>query len=94
MTLAEIEDLIVRLLAEDAGRDPQEFRMELEAAGEMMPVDSLLAAEVLVRVQIATGVGDLPATAETSRALRSVRTFAAAVWDLLGEHGVAGGASA
>ncbi len=47
-----------------------------------MPVDSLLAAEVLARVQEQCEV-ELPTSAETARALRSVKTFAQAVWDLL-----------
>lgn len=82
MGLTEIVELILELLAEDAGRSVEELREELSAQGEMLPVDSLLAAEVLARVQERVGV-ELPATAETARALRSVRTFAAAVHDLV-----------
>lgn len=93
MTLREIEALILELLAEDAGRPVAELREELAARGEMLPVDSLLAAEVLARVQERVGV-QLPATAETARALRSVRTFAVAVHDLVLGAAAARGESA
>lgn len=89
----EIEDLILELLAEDAGRPVLELREELLERGEMMPVDSLLAAEVVARIQERVGV-ELPATAETARALRSVRTFAIAVYDLVPATEIDRGASA
>lgn len=82
MRLTEIEELILELLAEEARRPVGELREELLERGEMMPVDSLLAAEVVARVQERVGV-ELPATAETARALRSVRTFAVAVHELV-----------
>ena len=81
------------LLAEDARRPVEELREELSAQGEMLPVDSLLAAEVLARVQERVGV-ELPATAETARALRSVRTFAVAVYELVLDAAAARGVSA
>lgn len=93
MYLREIEDVILELLAEEAGRPVAELREELLERGEMMPVDSLLAAEVVARVQERVGV-ELPATAETARALRSVRTFATAVFDLVTATQISRGASA
>lgn len=78
MELAEIEDLVVELLAQEAHCPPEELRARLSAGGDTLPVDSLLAAEVLALVQERVGVV-LPATAETAQALRSVRTFAEAV---------------
>jgi acyl carrier protein len=75
---AEIEDLIVGLLAEHAGVHVTELRAQLIGLGEEMPLDSLLAVEILVRVQEAAAV-TLPATEETAQALLSVRGFAAAV---------------
>lgn len=78
MTQVEIEELILELLAEQAGLPVGDLRAELIALGEEMPLDSLLAVEILVRVQEATGVV-LPATEETAEALLSVRGFAAAV---------------
>ncbi|WP_292605728.1 hypothetical protein [Nocardioides sp. REDSEA-S30_B4] len=82
MTKEDIEWLIIELLAEDNARDAADLLQELTAAGANMPVDSLLAAEVLARVQEQCEV-ELPTSAETARALRSVKTFAQAVWDLL-----------
>ena len=82
MTKDDIEWLIVELLAQDAGLEAADLWEELSGLGADMPVDSLLAAEVLARVQQQVGV-ELPTTAETARALQSVKTFAAAVHDLL-----------
>jgi acyl carrier protein len=79
-----IEDLIIELLAEEAGTIPAVLRAQLEESGEEMPVDSVLAAEVLTRVEQRCGV-ELPATAETARCLRSVRLFAAMVYRLVSE---------
>ncbi len=93
MGLTEIETLILELLAEDAGRPMADLRAELLERGEMMPVDSLLAAEVVARIQERVGV-ELPATAETAKALRSVRTFAVAVHDLVTAAEFARGATA
>ena len=63
MDAREVEDIIVELLAEQAGRDPAELRRELQEEGEELPIDSLLAAEVVARVEERHGVS-LPATAE------------------------------
>ncbi len=77
-----IEDLIIELLAEEAGAVPAALRAQLEEGGDEMPVDSVLAAEVVTRVEQRCGV-ELPATAETARCLRSVRQFAAMVYRLV-----------
>jgi acyl carrier protein len=92
LTQADIEELILELLAEEAGLTVAELRAQLIALGSEMPLDSLLAVEILVRVQDATGVV-LPATEETARALLSVREFAAAVLRKL-EHRHSGQATA
>lgn len=84
MTKEDIEWLIIELIAQDNGQAAADLLEELSTAGEHLPVDSLLAAEVLARVEEQCGV-DLPTTAETATALRSVRSFAQAVWDLLPE---------
>jgi acyl carrier protein len=89
MTKEDIEWLIIELMAQDNGQAAADLLEELGARGEHLPVDSLLAAEVLARVQEQCGV-ELPTSAETAKALRSVKTFAQAVWDLLPEeHGKA-----
>lgn len=82
MDQQDIEDLIIELLAEEAGTAPAVLRAQLEEGGEEMPIDSVLAAEVVVRVEQRCGV-ELPATAETARCLRSVRQFAAMVYRLV-----------
>ncbi|EUA48885.1 acyl carrier protein [Mycobacteroides abscessus] len=82
MDLTAVEDIILGFLAEDDGCPIDELRQELLAGGRDLPVDSLLAVEVLVRVQNATGV-KLPANPDTALALRSVRGFAMAVFSRL-----------
>ncbi|GAS98586.1 acyl carrier protein [Mycolicibacterium canariasense] len=78
MTEADIVDLILELLAERADLTVTELRAQLIALGEEMPLDSLLAVEILVLVQNAVGVV-LPATEETAQSLLSVHGFAQAV---------------
>lgn len=92
-SVTEIVDVIIDLLAQDAHRDPVELRRELEALGEQLPVDSVLAVEVLARIEDRYGV-TLPATVEASRNLRSVRRFADAVHDLAVERDTRTGVSA
>ncbi|HEY0888664.1 MAG TPA: acyl carrier protein [Nocardioides sp.] len=78
----EIEQLIVELLADDRGMDTHDLWEELNDLGVTMPVDSLLAVEIVVRLEQQLGI-DLPTTADTTKALRSVKTFAEAVWNAL-----------
>ncbi|MDR6175476.1 acyl carrier protein [Nocardioides zeae] len=82
MTKDDIEWLIIELIAQDNEQAAADLLEELSAAGEHLPVDSLLAAEVLARVEEQCGVS-LPTDAETAKALRSVKSFAEAVWNLL-----------
>lgn len=89
----DIIDVIIDLLAQDAGRVPAELRADLEALGEELPVDSILAAEVLARVEAAFGMR-MPATVESSRNLRSVVRFAQAVHGLAVERERQAGATA
>lgn len=77
-----VEDLILDLLAQDAGVSPVDLRRQLEDLGELMPIDSLLAVEVLARVEAHYGVV-LPATAEAAEKLGSVVAFAQAIVDLV-----------
>lgn len=84
MDVHSIEDVILELLAEGAGCPVAELREELLLGGSTMPVDSLLAAEVIGRLQDRVGVRLVPSAA-TARALQSVRTFAEAVHELVVE---------
>lgn len=78
MTYDEVEDLILGLLAERAEVTVEQLRAELAELGEELPIDSLLAVEIVVLVQNATGVV-LPATEETAQSLLSIRGFVTAV---------------
>jgi acyl carrier protein len=92
-TVDDIIDVIIDLLAQDANRVPKELRADLEALGEDLPVDSVLAAEVLARVEDMYGV-TLPATVESSKNLRSVVRFAEAVHALAADQELPSGATA
>ena len=89
----DIVTVIIDLIAVDAHRDPAELRAELEALGEELPIDSLLAVEVLARVEEEFGVR-VPPTVQTSRNFRSVRRFAQAIHALAIEAEQRAGASA
>lgn len=75
----DIEDVIIELLAEDGGTNPADLRAQLEEqGGASLPVDSLLAVEVLARVEVRFGV-QLPNIQATADAMKSVAEFAAAI---------------
>ena len=76
----DIEDLTIGFLAEEAKCSPAEMRQCLEQGGGALPIDSILLVEVVVRVEEHCGV-HLPTTLETAQNLRSVRDFAAMVYD-------------
>jgi hypothetical protein len=71
----DIAGIVVGLLAENMGVSPGGLRTELAAGGRQLPVDSLLVAEVLTRVEEACGVR-VHVDAEVARSTRSVMTFA------------------
>ncbi|WP_436700671.1 acyl carrier protein [Nocardioides sp. BYT-33-1] len=70
--------MIIELLAEDGGVNPADLRRQLEEQGPGLPIDSLLAVEVLVRVEQRFGV-QLDANPATAEAMQSVVAFAATV---------------
>ena len=78
----DIEDLTIRLLAEEAKCSPGEMRQRLEEAGGDLPIDSILLVEVVVRGEDRCGV-HLPTSLETARILLSVRDFAVMVHNLV-----------
>jgi acyl carrier protein len=80
-SVEDIIDVIIDLIASDTHRHSAELRRELEALGPELPVDSLLAVEVLARVEEQFDV-HVPPTVESSRNMRSVRRFAQAVHEL------------
>lgn len=92
-TFDHIVEVIIDLLAQDARRSPEELRAEVSALGEELPIDSLLAAEVLARVEEIFGVR-MQATVETSQNLRSIHRFALAIHALAVEEQLRPGATA
>jgi hypothetical protein len=78
LTVAEIAEIVIDLLAAEQGTSPGALRAKLEAAGPQLPVDSLLVAEVLTKVEDACGVR-IHVDAEAARSTRSVLTFARTV---------------
>lgn len=81
-TQRAIEDVIIELLAEDGGVNPADLRLQLEEQGPGLPIDSLLAVEVLVRVEQRFGV-QLDANPATAAAMQSVAAFASTVRDAI-----------
>lgn len=78
MDVNGIEALILDFLAEDAGMTAEEMRAELLAAGQQMPVDSLLLVEIIVRLEDELGCR-LPEDPIMAKTMTSVSDFAAAV---------------
>jgi acyl carrier protein len=93
MSRREIENLIIALLAEFQGKEPEALRSELEAAGETLPIDSLLVVEILVHVEEVYGV-ELTANVESAKNLLSVTSFAQAIFDEIQKRPAAKEASA
>lgn len=77
--------MVVEFLAELQDRDPDELRMELEEAGEELPVDSILIVEILTRIEERYGIS-VPADEEAARSTRSVRTFATTILNVINER--------
>jgi len=77
--------VVVEFLAELQDRDPDELRMELEEAGEELPVDSILIVEILTRIEERYGIS-VPADEEAARSTRSVRTFATTILNVINER--------
>lgn len=89
MSRRDIEDVILELMAEDLGQDRDDLRRALEELGADMPVDSLLAMETLVRLETLYGI-EMPTDAATGLAMKSVITYAHAVWEQVQRSGAAG----
>jgi acyl carrier protein len=89
---SQIEDLIINLYAETENKDPIKLRVELERGGGELPIDSLLAVEILVGVQEKCGV-ELPTSVESAKNLTSVSSFAQAMLDEIHKQSFDKGAS-
>lgn len=78
ITEGEVEDIVIELLAVHLERSGAELRTELAAAGADLPIDSLLIAEILTRVEERCAVR-IPADADAARSMRSICAFARTV---------------
>lgn len=78
LAVTEIVDIVIDLLAVESHVPPGQLRAELEAAGQELPVNSLLVVEVLTKVEAACGVR-LPVTEAVAMSTRSVVRFARTV---------------
>jgi acyl carrier protein len=86
LTVNDVAGIVIGLLAENIGVSSGDLRTELAAAGPQLPVDSLLVAEVLTRVEDACGVR-IHVDAEAARSTRSVMTFARTVHKAIRDGG-------
>jgi acyl carrier protein len=88
VTLHQVEAAIIQLLSEDEemGLSPEELREHLKGRGPELPIDSVLAAEVLPALEEQFGVR-LPADFQTAHNLRSVRRLARQVVETIHELG-------
>jgi acyl carrier protein len=86
LTVDDIVVIVIGLLAEQAGVSAAQMRAELEAGGPELPVDSLLIAEILSRVEEACGAS-VPADADAARSAGSVTAFAATVYRAIPAEG-------
>jgi acyl carrier protein len=73
-TAAEIETLVLELLADELGKDSDDLRAELEEKGASMPVDSLAVFDILVEFRQRTGL-TIPKRKLARQTMRSVKTF-------------------
>ncbi len=74
-TVDDIIDIVIGFLAAESDVPADQLRADLEAAGEGLPVNSLLVVEVLTKVEAACGVR-LPVTKAVAMSTRSVLAFA------------------
>ncbi|MCA1697541.1 MAG: hypothetical protein LC790_00995 [Actinobacteria bacterium] len=74
-TKQDIEDLIIELLADEEGEDPDDLRRQLVDKGATMPVDSLAMLDILVVFRKRTGL-TIPKRKLRRRTMRSVKAFA------------------
>lgn len=77
MDQRSVEDVLIELLAEGECMTAEQLRVQLIAQGEELPIDSVLAAEIVAAVQDRFGIR-LP-TEGAGTYLASVRAFAAQV---------------
>jgi acyl carrier protein len=88
VSIDQVVDVVVDLLAEEEGRPAREVMAELAASGADLAIDSLRIVEILTRLEQRYGVL-LPADPVIARSTRSVLGFAQAVVDAINAGGQA-----
>lgn len=73
-TTAELEELVVKVLATEAGIEAAKLRHDLEGKGDAMPIESLELFNVLVEFMKRTGM-NIPKKVPPGT-MRSVKRFA------------------
>lgn len=81
-THTEVENLIIDLLAEREGTQPDSLRTQLEGAGAGMPIGSLKTVAIVVELEALLDIA-LSNDKETGNALRSVTRLAKVVLELV-----------
>lgn len=81
LTIATIEDEIIRLVATKSGEKPAQLRAFLRAKGDEMPIDSQRTMEVLAELDYNLSV-DIPANQKTDIACKSITRLAKYVFAL------------
>ncbi|MEU0509146.1 phosphopantetheine-binding protein [Amycolatopsis sp. NPDC006125] len=84
-TQAEVEELILELLAEETDTDPESLREELLAEGSDMPFSSVVLVQFVVELEQRYGVR-VPDSTVAANALRSVSTFAQLIVSLTDDN--------
>jgi acyl carrier protein len=71
----QIEELLIRLLADELDEDPEELREQLQEGGAAMPIDSLQLLEIVPALRKETKLSLLTSKL-TRKATKSVGAFA------------------
>jgi acyl carrier protein len=82
VSVGEVVDVVVDLLAEEEGQPAPDVMAELAASGADLIIDSLRLVEILTRIEERYRVV-LPADPVIARSTRSVLSFAQAVVDTI-----------
>lgn len=86
VSVGEVVDVVVGLLAETEGRPVSEVRAQLAVSGPDLLIDSLRIVEILTRVEERCGVS-LPADPAIASSTRSVLSFARVVVNAINDGG-------
>jgi acyl carrier protein len=80
--IPEIEGLIISLLAQELGEDPEDLKRDLLEGGDDMPISSITLVEIVAELEAACGVR-IPATPENAYSFSSVHRLAEMLYRLV-----------